>query len=408
MICWPRVMTSTGVPCSSRSAMRSGLGGVRDRGRGLRWCWCCVLALRGGSWLLRAVAAPAGAPQAVAAPASCRWSRRRTSGAASPRSSAASKVSGDEHHRQPDTDPHSYEPTAAGRAHDGRRAAGDRQRHRLRRMGVAAAGRQPGRRARGAGRGRSARAASGRQPAPVVLAGAACTRSSRRSRPTTTRSTRRTPATSPSAAAAFETTSLARYDRADRAEIRARYAGVPVGYSESIFQPLGEDLGLKLLTPYSFVKAIAEGTEVSAQDKQTVDRQAQNREIKVWVFNSQNVDARRAARERDRARRSTSRSPRSPRRSRRRATASSSGRWRSCEGLARALHEATGTMSGGTDDAMPRCERGRPARTPAIGCVDARRRIGGRTSLERRRSAGASRASSSRCSDPTAPASRRC
>jgi zinc/manganese transport system substrate-binding protein len=43
------------------------------------------------------------------------------------------------------------------------------------------------------------------------------------------------------------------------------------------------------LTPASFAKAIAEGTEVSAQDKQAVDSQAQNRQIKVWVYNSQNV-----------------------------------------------------------------------------------------------------------------------
>ena len=47
--------------------------------------------------------------------------------------------------------------------------------------------------------------------------------------------------------------------------------------------------GLKLLTPYSFAKAIAEGTDVSAADKQTVDTQAQNRLIKVWVYNSQNA-----------------------------------------------------------------------------------------------------------------------
>jgi zinc/manganese transport system substrate-binding protein len=87
---------------------------------------------------------------------------------------------------------------------------------------------------------------------------------------------------------AFETVSLARYDELRR-EIRARYAGVPVGYSESIFEGLGEDVGLKLLTPYSFVKAIAEGTEVTARDKRTVDRQAEAREIEVWVFNSQNV-----------------------------------------------------------------------------------------------------------------------
>jgi zinc/manganese transport system substrate-binding protein len=86
----------------------------------------------------------------------------------------------------------------------------------------------------------------------------------------------------------FETKDLASYDKL-RAEIRARYAGTPVGYSESIFGPLGEDLGLKLLTPYSFAKAVAEGIDVTAEDKEAVDRQARDRQIKVWVFNSQNV-----------------------------------------------------------------------------------------------------------------------
>jgi len=86
----------------------------------------------------------------------------------------------------------------------------------------------------------------------------------------------------------FETRGLARYNALLR-EIRSRYSGVAVGYSESIFGPLGEALGLKLLTPYGFAKAIAEGTDVTAQDKQTVDSQAQNHEIKVWVYNSQNV-----------------------------------------------------------------------------------------------------------------------
>jgi zinc/manganese transport system substrate-binding protein len=86
----------------------------------------------------------------------------------------------------------------------------------------------------------------------------------------------------------FEGHDLVRYDQL-RSQIRAGYAGVPVGYSESIFQPLGEDLGLRLLTPYSFTKAVAEGTDVTAQDKQTVDAQASGRLIKVWIFNSQNA-----------------------------------------------------------------------------------------------------------------------
>jgi zinc/manganese transport system substrate-binding protein len=88
--------------------------------------------------------------------------------------------------------------------------------------------------------------------------------------------------------AAFETGELAEYNRL-RSEIRTRYAGVAVGYSESIFQPLGASLGLRLLTPYSFAKAIAEGTDVSAADKQTVDRQLKEGAIKVWVYNSQNA-----------------------------------------------------------------------------------------------------------------------
>ena len=46
---------------------------------------------------------------------------------------------------------------------------------------------------------------------------------------------------------------------------------------------------MKLLTPYSFAKAIAEGSDVTASDKQTVDAQARERQIEVWVFNSQNV-----------------------------------------------------------------------------------------------------------------------
>lgn len=86
----------------------------------------------------------------------------------------------------------------------------------------------------------------------------------------------------------FETQGLAEYDRLI-GQIRARYSGVPVGYSESIFQPLGQALGLRLMTPYSFAKAIAEGVDVSAADKQTVDAQAQDGQIKVWIYNSQNA-----------------------------------------------------------------------------------------------------------------------
>lgn len=87
---------------------------------------------------------------------------------------------------------------------------------------------------------------------------------------------------------ALERQGLVRYD-ALIAQIRTRYAGVPVGYSESIFPPLGKALGLRLLTPPNFARAIAEGTEVTAHDKQTVDDQVSARRVKVWIFNSQNL-----------------------------------------------------------------------------------------------------------------------
>jgi zinc/manganese transport system substrate-binding protein len=138
----------------------------------------------------------------------------------------------------------------------------------------------------------------------------------------------------------FLTRDLARYD-ALRRQIRARYAGTPVGYSESIFRPLGEDLGLRLSTPYSFAKAIAEGDDVTAADKQAVDDQARKRLIRIWVFNSQNVtpDVQRVneiARERG-IPIATVTETLSP-------AGDSFEQWQSAqlEGLARALHEATG------------------------------------------------------------------
>jgi zinc/manganese transport system substrate-binding protein len=73
------------------------------------------------------------------------------------------------------------------------------------------------------------------------------------------------------------------------AAIKAKYAGTPVGASESIFAMLAPALGLRLITPYSFLRAISEGTEVSAADKQTIDNQIKHHLIKIYVYNSQNV-----------------------------------------------------------------------------------------------------------------------
>lgn len=86
----------------------------------------------------------------------------------------------------------------------------------------------------------------------------------------------------------FETTGLARYHALFTA-IRARYSGVPVGASESIFALQAPALGLDLITPYSLMKAISEGAEVTAQDTATAERQIGQHQIKVWIYNSQNA-----------------------------------------------------------------------------------------------------------------------
>jgi zinc/manganese transport system substrate-binding protein len=88
--------------------------------------------------------------------------------------------------------------------------------------------------------------------------------------------------------AAFETTGLGGYRRLI-AEIKRRYANVPVGASESIFALLAPALGLNLVTPASFMKAVSEGTEVSARDTITTQHQITRRQIKVWIYNPQNA-----------------------------------------------------------------------------------------------------------------------
>ena len=86
----------------------------------------------------------------------------------------------------------------------------------------------------------------------------------------------------------FETAGLARY-HALIAQIKHRYAGTRVGASESIFVLQAPALGLDLITPTSFMKAVSEGTEVSAQDTITTQQQIARHQIDVWVYNSQNA-----------------------------------------------------------------------------------------------------------------------
>lgn len=85
----------------------------------------------------------------------------------------------------------------------------------------------------------------------------------------------------------FETKTLAGYNQLI-AGINAKYAGTPIGASESIVTPLAEGLGLKMLTPETFLDAMSEGSDPTAKDKALIDQQIKTKQIKIYVYNSQN------------------------------------------------------------------------------------------------------------------------
>ncbi|MGW7005925.1 metal ABC transporter solute-binding protein, Zn/Mn family [Streptomyces sp. NPDC054933] len=85
----------------------------------------------------------------------------------------------------------------------------------------------------------------------------------------------------------FESKTLGEYNQLI-GQIKSTYAGTPIGASESIVTPLAEGLGLKMLTPESFLDAISEGSDPTAHDKATIDQQIKNKQIKIYVYNSQN------------------------------------------------------------------------------------------------------------------------
>lgn len=71
--------------------------------------------------------------------------------------------------------------------------------------------------------------------------------------------------------------------------IKARHGGTPVGASESIFAMLTPALGLDLVTPPGFLRAVTEGTEPTVRDKRVIDDQIASHKIAVYLYNTQNT-----------------------------------------------------------------------------------------------------------------------
>jgi len=75
------------------------------------------------------------------------------------------------------------------------------------------------------------------------------------------------------------------------AEIKQKFAGTPVGATETIFVYLADYLGLRLISPPEFMQAVSEGNDPPAAAVVTFHEQIARKAIKVLVYNVQTATA---------------------------------------------------------------------------------------------------------------------
>jgi zinc/manganese transport system substrate-binding protein len=75
------------------------------------------------------------------------------------------------------------------------------------------------------------------------------------------------------------------------AEIKAKFAGVPVAATESIFVYMATALGLNLISPPEFMNAVAEGNDPPAAAVIDFQNQITSKQAKVLVYNVQTATA---------------------------------------------------------------------------------------------------------------------
>jgi len=73
------------------------------------------------------------------------------------------------------------------------------------------------------------------------------------------------------------------------ATLRARFVGVPAALTETLFLYQADLLGLRILTPFEFQKAVAEGEDPPASLAVVAENQIKARQVRVLVFNLQTV-----------------------------------------------------------------------------------------------------------------------
>ena len=73
------------------------------------------------------------------------------------------------------------------------------------------------------------------------------------------------------------------------AALKAKYNGTPVGLTETIYLYQTQPIGLNVLTPFEFDKAIAEGNDPPADTVTTANDQVTNKLIKILIYNEQTI-----------------------------------------------------------------------------------------------------------------------
>lgn len=71
------------------------------------------------------------------------------------------------------------------------------------------------------------------------------------------------------------------------ATIKKQYAGTPVAATEDIFMYFAEAAGLEVISPTNFITSVAEGNSPSSSSVAEFQRQLQNNEVKLLVYNKQ-------------------------------------------------------------------------------------------------------------------------
>ena len=74
-------------------------------------------------------------------------------------------------------------------------------------------------------------------------------------------------------------------------EIKSKYAGQPVAYTERVAGYLLQEAGLKIVTPTGFARSIEDGTEPSPADTEAMENLISAHSIKVLLYNVQTVSS---------------------------------------------------------------------------------------------------------------------